>query len=80
MFGCCSELRAKDIARVQSCLDDLDNKEKRQKLTKDQKEEQESCHRILDFLNDGKDARSVLLTFTRVTVRDRHQKDIDWRL
>ena len=51
------ELRAKDIARVQDHVDDLDNKEKRQKLTKDQKEEQESGRKILEHLQGGQDVR-----------------------
>lgn len=52
----CSELRAKDIARVQANVDELDAREKRG-LTKEQKEERDHARKVLDFLKEGTDVR-----------------------
>ena len=52
----CSELRLKDIERVQKHLDGVKALEKRG-FTKEQKEELVICQKVLDWLNSGKDAR-----------------------
>lgn len=52
----CSELRLKDIERVQKHLDGVKALEKRG-FTKEQKEELVICQKVLDWLNSGKDVR-----------------------
>ena len=54
----CRELRAKDISRVQANVDELDAREKRG-LTKEQKEERDHARKVLEFLKEGQDVRSV---------------------
>ncbi len=53
---CCSELRLKDIERVQKHLDGVKSLEKRG-LSKEQKEELVICQKVLDWLQSGKDVR-----------------------
>ena len=52
----CSELRLKDIERVQKHLDSVKAMEKRG-LSKEQKEELVICQKVLDWLQSGKDVR-----------------------
>ena len=52
----CSELRLKDIERVQKHLDGVKALEKRG-LSKEQKEELVICQKVLDWLQSGKDVR-----------------------
>lgn len=52
----CSELRLKDIERVQKHLDGVKALEKRG-LSKEQKEELVICQKVLDWLESGKDVR-----------------------
>ena len=54
--ACCSELRLKDIERVQKHLDGVKALEKRG-LSKEQKEELVICQKVLDWLQSGKDVR-----------------------
>jgi hypothetical protein len=66
--ACCSELRLKDIERVQKHLDGVKALEKRG-LSKEQKEELVICQKVLDWLQSGKDVRWAGCLFTRVVMR-----------
>ena len=59
MHVCCSELRLKDIERVQKHFEGVKALEKRG-LSKDQKEELVICQKVLDWLQSGKDVRQAL--------------------
>ena len=52
------ELRAKDLERLTSFIDDLKAREKRG-LTKDQKEELACAQKVKDFLDTGVDVRYI---------------------
>lgn len=54
----CRELRAKDLERLTSFIEDLKAKEKRG-LTKDQKEELACAQKVKDFLDTGVDVRYI---------------------
>ena len=56
MHSRCSELRLKDIERVQKHFDGVKAMEKRG-LSKEQKEELVICQKVLDWLQSGKDVR-----------------------
>ena len=56
MHFCCSELRLKDIERVQKHFEGVKAMEKRG-LSKEQKEELVICQKVLDWLQSGKDVR-----------------------
>ena len=52
------ELRAKDLERLNTFIDDLKAKEKRG-LTKDQKEDLAAAQKVKDFVETGVDVRSA---------------------
>lgn len=53
-----SELRLKDIERMENSVADLRAREKRPQFTKDMKEELVMSEKILTFLKEGTDVRS----------------------
>lgn len=56
---CCSELRAKDLERLEGLFTDARQREKK-KATKEVKEELETLNKIKELLESGKDVRCCL--------------------